>query len=438
MQGELQFIAGTIKDGETERMRRMLFRATRGQALTHFRQFDQDGVSKVTYLVVFQSMGKSKDRIQRICDSFMGQRFEIPNLSSLNERARETQDEIAKSKQLLTTSSGQLQQYLYEMNSMNQPDGEDVSTLEIYMWFVAKEKAIYHVLNQMKSRSSTYIGFIWAPVEKEALIKEHLGNFHTTELNKWRTREEEQSKINPPTHFKQTDVSWIHQFIVDMYNVPTYGEINPAVFSIVTFPFLFAMMYGDYGHGAFYFFLGSVMCLLAPKFEGQPQYEFVFKLRYMVIMMGFFSCYNGLLYNEFFAMPNDWFGSCYDLKADKVVDPPGGQTGYYKLKNPSENCVYPFGFDPAWWLSTQQLVITNSVKMKMAVIMAFFHMSMGMICKGLNAIYFKKWQVLIFEVITGFMVFWGLIGWLVFLIWYKWMFYAVDAYYPHPPDDYSA
>jgi len=32
------------------------------------------------------------------------------------------------------------------MNSMNQ--GEDnVSTLEIYMWFVAKEKAIYHVLN---------------------------------------------------------------------------------------------------------------------------------------------------------------------------------------------------------------------------------------------------------------------------------------------------
>ena len=39
-EGDLQFIAGTIKDGETERMRRMLFRATRGQALTHFRQFD--------------------------------------------------------------------------------------------------------------------------------------------------------------------------------------------------------------------------------------------------------------------------------------------------------------------------------------------------------------------------------------------------------------
>ena len=100
--GSLQFVAGTIKDGETERMRRMLFRATRGQALTHFRTFEQDGVAKVTYLVVFQSMGKSRDRIQRICDSFMGQRFEIPNdISTLDDRAKATQNEITKSRQLL-------------------------------------------------------------------------------------------------------------------------------------------------------------------------------------------------------------------------------------------------------------------------------------------------------------------------------------------------
>jgi len=61
-------------------MRKMLFRATRGQALTHFRTFEQDDVQKVAYLVVFQAMGKGRDKIQRICDSFMGQRFEIPNL----------------------------------------------------------------------------------------------------------------------------------------------------------------------------------------------------------------------------------------------------------------------------------------------------------------------------------------------------------------------
>jgi len=55
-------------------------------------------------------------------------------------------------------------------------------------------------------------------------------------------------------------------------------------------------------------------------------------------------------------------------------------------------------------------------------------MSMGMINKGLNAIFFKKWLVLFFEVFTGLVIFWGLIGWLVFLVLYKWMFYPVNAY----------
>jgi len=29
-------------------------------------------------------------------------------------------------------------------------------------------------------------------------------------------------------------------------------------------------------------------------------------------MMGFFSCYNGFLYNEWFAIPFPWFNSCYE------------------------------------------------------------------------------------------------------------------------------
>lgn len=38
--------------------------------------------------------------------------------------------------------------------------------------------------------------------------------------------------------------------VVDQYAVPTYKEINPAIFTIVSFPFLFGVMYGDVGHGS--------------------------------------------------------------------------------------------------------------------------------------------------------------------------------------------
>merc|ERR1719469_302398 len=64
----------------------MLFRITRGKALTHSEEFWQGGVvgsvEKVAYLVVFSAAGGNKERVQKICDSFMGQRFEIPDMNS--------------------------------------------------------------------------------------------------------------------------------------------------------------------------------------------------------------------------------------------------------------------------------------------------------------------------------------------------------------------
>jgi len=99
--------------------------------------------------------------------------------------------------------------------------------------------------------------------------------------------------------------------------VPTYKEANPSTFNTVTFPFLFAVMFGDYGHGSLLFFVGCCLCLGEPYIRGTAGEDALLG-RYLILMMGTFSMWTGLLYNEFFAIPNEWFTSCYNIDTDRT------------------------------------------------------------------------------------------------------------------------
>lgn len=70
---------------------------------------------------------------------------------------------MEKSTELLDTSLLQLKQYLYEINQFDEEAADKVSTFCVYQWFVAKEKAIYNVLNLMKPLGSNCVGLLWAP-----------------------------------------------------------------------------------------------------------------------------------------------------------------------------------------------------------------------------------------------------------------------------------
>lgn len=53
------------------------------------------------------------------------------------------------------------------------------------------------------------------------------------------------------------------------------------------------------------------------------------------------------------------------------------------------DCVYPFGVDPAVYISTEEQTLINSLKIKMSLSFGFVHMMLGIITKGLNTVYFN-------------------------------------------------
>jgi vacuolar-type H+-ATPase subunit I/STV1 len=95
------------------------------------------------------------------------------------------------------------------------------------------------------------------------------------------------------------------------------------------------------------------------------------------------------------------------------------------------------GIDPIWGITSNKLQFVNVIKMKVSVIMAIFHMSIGIIMKGTNSVYFGRWADLITEVIFGLIIFWGLFGWMDLLIIAKW-FNNIDIEDTSPAPDILA
>jgi V-type H+-transporting ATPase subunit a len=99
--------------------------------------------------------------------------------------------------------------------------------------------------------------------------------------------------------------------IVDTYSIPKYKEINPAIFTTVTFPFLFGVMFGDVMHGTILFVFASILCFV--KFDPNSSMGMLSQGKYFLLLMGFFSAFNGFIYNDFASIPLKLFGnSCWN------------------------------------------------------------------------------------------------------------------------------
>ncbi|XP_019370940.1 PREDICTED: V-type proton ATPase 116 kDa subunit a isoform X2 [Gavialis gangeticus] len=435
---KLGFTAGVIKRERMVPFERLLWRACRGNVYLRYTEMDtllEDPVTreevKKNVFIIFYQGEQLRQKIKKICEGFRATVYPCPE--SATER-REMVDgvntRIEDLNTVITQTESHRQRLLHE------------AAVNLWTWGikVKKIKAIYHILNfcNIDVTQQCVIAEIWFPVVDTGRIKralkqgmERSGSTIAPILTAVQT------KMAPPTFNRTNKFTAGFQNIVDAYGVGNYREMNPAPYTIITFPFLFAVMFGDCGHGAV--MLGFALwmvtnekALLAQKSTNEIWNTF-FSGRYLILLMGIFSIYTGFIYNDCFSKSLNIFGSSWHIRPmfsnstwNKHVleeiealqlDPavPGVYSG-----NP-----YPFGIDPIWNVAKNKLTFLNSYKMKMSVVMGITQMVFGVVLSLFNHIYFRRTINIVLQFIPEMIFILCLFGYLLFMIIFKWCYYNV-------------
>nr|XP_041631632.1 V-type proton ATPase 116 kDa subunit a1 isoform X3 [Drosophila kikkawai] len=430
------FVAGVILRERLPAFERMLWRACRGNVFLRQAMIETpledptngDQVHKSVFIIFFQG-DQLKTRVKKICEGFRATLYPCPEApADRREMAMGVMTRIED----LNTVLGQTQDHRHRVLV--------AAAKNLKNWFVKvrKIKAIYHTLNlfNLDVTQKCLIAECWVPLLDIETIQlalrrgtERSGSSVPPILNRMQTFE------NPPTYNRTNKFTKAFQALIDAYGVASYREMNPAPYTIITFPFLFAVMFGDLGHGAIMALFGLWMIrkekgLAAQKTDNEI-WNIFFGGRYIIFLMGVFSMYTGLIYNDIFSKSLNVFGSHWHMSYNKSTV----MENKFLQLNPKvdyEGSPYPFGMDPIWQVANaNKIIFHNAYKMKISIILGVIHMIFGVIMSWHNHTYFRNRISMLYEFIPQLVFLLLLFFYMVLLMFIKWIKFAATNAKPY-------
>ncbi|XP_023949412.1 V-type proton ATPase 116 kDa subunit a 1 [Bicyclus anynana] len=429
--GHLGFIAGVVATPRVPSFERMLWRISHGNIFFKQAQIEEplkDPVTghelQKTVFVVFFHGEQIKLRVKKVCHGFQATPYPCP------ATYKEQQEMLAGIETRIKDLEMVLEQTENHRRLVLTNIARDIST---WMVVVRKEKAIYHTLNMfsMDIVKKCLIAECWVPRQDLHILQTALDNGVKASgspipsfLHYVPTRE------TPPTFNRTNKFTQGFQTLIDSYGIASYREVNPALYTIITFPFLFAVMFGDMGHGIIMTAFAAILVIFEKKFSKNKTdneiWNIFFGGRYIILLMGIFSIYTGLIYNDMFSKSLNIFGSSwrnvYDLHtlnstSNFDLDPKVAYTG----------TPYPMGLDPAWQFAGNNIIFLNSFKMKLSIIFGVLHMAFGVTLSVVNFNFFRRPEMILLQYIPQVLFLLLLFWYLCILMFMKWVMYSANA-----------
>jgi V-type H+-transporting ATPase subunit a len=444
--GAVSHICGVINADRQERFRATLFRVMRSNVVTTIMPIPEplpdpktgEQVSKSVF-ITFLTSQSMMEKARKICDAFQCNLYDCPRMTTAQQQALIAQEglketDIDRLKHVIEQTQEENVQYFWQV----------AKNLDAWGSVIMREWKIFNTLNKFKidddaGITSEYLyAKCWIPAKKRDLIRGALTISSMTGYSS----QGEQGFLSPPsgipewpadpsadlaqqleaavvggvripTYFATNKYTGAFQGIVDAYGVARYQEANPTLFAFSIFPFLFGVMFGDILHGSF-LLIFALLCIRYEKSLANVTNEMFtipFGGRYLLVIMSVSAIYMGFIYNEVASVPLDLFGSAYDVHehGEKVLE------GAEHFGMP-----YLLGVDPKWRWSNNNVGFTNSMKMKMAIILGVIHMTLGVVIKAMNCIHFGDKLSLMCESGPEIVLFMSIFGYLLMLIFIKW------------------
>ncbi|CAG5122024.1 unnamed protein product [Candidula unifasciata] len=422
----LGFYVGTIPREKVPVFERVMRFVTHGTVFLRIEEIAKtfedpvtgDEMHKCMFLVFYQGE-QLRNKVKKVCEGMKGTIYPVPeSTQERQEMLHGVKTRIVDLENVLAQSNEHRKRVLSKAQK------------EIRAWTIKVEKikAIYHTMNMFKVHLNSLTAECWFPVKAIDDIRRALsigekisGSTIPSVIQPMVTDE------NPPTYYNCNKFVKGFQNIVHSYGVSTYGEVNPAPYTVITFPFLFAVMFGDAGHG-FIMFLFGLFMIIKEKSIGSKKLtneiaNTFFGGRYIIMMMGLFSIYTGVIYNDAFSRSFNIFGTHWypnltdsELRSSENIQ----LNPMFAHKNSS---AYLIGVDPIWQSAKNKILFLNSLKMKMAIILGVIHMLFGVCLSVFNHLHFRSYIDIFVKFIPELLFLGCLFGYLVAMIFYKWIMF---------------